>query len=282
MATTSALFTRPAFTPAVSIVTGGASGIGRALTRRLVERDGRVIVADRDEAAATALAESLGGRTVAVGIDVTEPGAVPALVQRTVQREGRLDLMANNAGALLYGPVEEVEERHWDQALALNLRAVIDGLQAAYAVMAPRRAGVILNTGSLAGLMVSPRQLPYTTTKHAVVAYSRALAIEARARRVRVHVLCPGFVDTKLLDEPLDPGEHTGSFRRYAHSLQPRLLTADEVAGAALRGIERGRTIIPVGAFTRAIWAVERLSPALMDAGSRFATRRENEKTGLR
>ena len=97
-----------------------------------------------------------------------------------------------------------------------------------------------------------------------------------------MHVLCPGFVDTNLLDEPLDPGEHTGSFRRYAHSLQPRLLTADEVAAAALRGIERGRTIIPVGAFTRAIWAIERLSPALMDAGSRFATRRENEKTGLR
>lgn len=115
-----------------------------------------------------------------------------------------------------------------------------------------------------------------------MVPYSRALAIEARARRVRVHVVCPGFVDTKLLDEPLRPGAHTGSFRRYVRTLQPRLLAPEDVAQAALRGIERGRVVIPVGSFTRAIWGLERLSPTLMDAASRFATRQENRKAGLR
>lgn len=273
---------RTPLAPAVSIVTGGASGIGKSLVRRLVERGGRVVVADRDEAAAHALADELGAQVRPVAVDVAEPGAVRRLVEETVAQEGRLDLMANNAGILLYGPADEVEDGHWDRALAVNLRAVVDGAQAAYAVMAPRGAGTILNTGSLAGLMVSPRQLPYTTTKHAVVAYSRALAIEARPRGVGVHVLCPGFVDTKLLDEPLDPGAHTGSFRRYTRSLQPRLLSPDTVADAALRGIERGKVVIPVGSLAQALWRAERLLPAVVDHGSGVAARSEDRRAGRR
>ncbi|MDO5662689.1 MAG: SDR family oxidoreductase [Brachybacterium sp.] len=268
--------------PAVSIVTGGASGIGRELTARLVRRGGRVIVADLDERAAEALAERLGEQVTPVGVDVAERGAVEALVEDTMRREGRLDLMVNNAGILLFGPLEEVTAEHWDRALAVNLRAVIDGSQAAHAVMAPRRSGIVLNTGSLAGLMVSPRQLPYTTTKQAVVAYTRAFAIEAKRHGVRAHVLCPGFVDTKLLDEPVRPGRHTGSFRRYAHTLQPRLLTPGEVADAALRGIARRRTVIPVGAFARALWTLERLSPAFMDTASGVTARREARRSGGR
>lgn len=264
--------------PQVSLVTGGASGIGRALVQRLVARGSRVVLADLDEQAARETSRELGPQVTPVAIDVAEPGAVEALIRGTAEREGRLDLVVNNAGLLLFGPVEEVTAQHWDRALAVNLRAVIDGSQAAFAVMSEGSGGIILNTGSLAGLMVSPRQLPYTTTKQAVVAYTRALAIESRPHGVSAHVVCPGFVDTKLLDEPLRPGSRTGSFRSYAHTLQPRLLSPEAVADAALAGVERGRTVIPVGGFARAMWGLERLSPALMDAASGLAARREDAR----
>lgn len=95
-----------------------------------------------------------------------------------------------------------------------------------------------------------------------------------------MHVLCPGFVDTKLPDEPLEPGAHTGSFRQYARSLQPRLLTPGTVADAALRGIERRRTVIPVGALAGALWRLERLVPSVVDVGSGVAARQEDRKAG--
>ncbi|WP_374928418.1 SDR family NAD(P)-dependent oxidoreductase [Kytococcus sedentarius] len=270
------------FSPAVSIVTGGASGIGRALVERLVARGGHVVVADRDLSALTGVRDQWGDAVTIEPLDVTEPGAVAELVQRTVASRGRLDLMANNAGVLFYGPAAEVTSSHWDRALAVNLRAVVDGAHAAYEVMRETGGGTILNTGSTAGLMISPRQLPYTTTKQAVVAYSRALAIEARADGVGVHVVCPGFVDTKLLDEPAEPSQHAGSFRGYAGRLQPRLLSPGEVADAALRGIERGRVVIPVGLLAHALWRLDRAVPALVDAGSALAARREDRRAGAR
>lgn len=274
------------FAPAVSIVTGGASGIGRSLARRLVERggpDGAVIIADRDAEAAERTARELGPTVRAVALDVAERGAVEGLIDEVVATHGRLDLMVNNAGILAHGPVEEVQASHWDRLIAVNLRAVIDGSQAALAVMTKqarsgRTGGAILNTGSLAGLMISPRQLPYTTTKQAVVAYTRALAIESRPRGVTAHVLCPGFVDTKLLDEPLDPGAHAGSFRAYAKGLQPSLTSPDEVAETALRGIEKGKVVIPVGPFAHTLWRIERLAPALADRASGIAARKQDRK----
>lgn len=155
--------------PAVSIVTGGASGIGLALTERLVERGSHVVVVDRDEPLLATVAERWPDEVTPVTLDVTQPGAIARVVRETAARHGRLDLMANNAGVLFYGPAQEVTDHHWDTALAVNLRAVVDGAQAAFAVMREAGGGTILNTGSTAGLMISPRQVPYTTTKQAVV-----------------------------------------------------------------------------------------------------------------
>ncbi|GAB3709099.1 hypothetical protein GCM10028815_23220 [Mariniluteicoccus flavus] len=148
--------------------------------------------------------------------------------------------------------------------------------------MSKQGFGAILNAGSLAGLMISPRMLPYMVTKQAVVAFSRGLAIEAKPRGIGVHVICPDFVDTKLLDEPLDPGAHAGSFRTFAKSLQPKLTTPETVADKAIAGIERGRVVIPVGRFANFMWRSDRFLPGVTDFGSGFAARKEDQRAGFR
>lgn len=195
----------------MSIVTGGANGIGRALAEQVVRRGGHVVIADLDGTAVTATAAALtsasaadGGSAEAVQVDVAEPGAVADLVERVSREHGRLDFMANNAGILVAGPLMEFTERDWEVAIDVNFRAVVAGTRAAYAVMAEQasrrgqvsglahgrgnhglargeRAGVILNTGSLAGLIPAPRMAPYTSTKWAVVGFSQAVRAEAAA-----------------------------------------------------------------------------------------------------
>lgn len=202
------------YAPAVSIVTGGASGIGRALVTELALRGGRVVVADVDEAGArhiSSVLTDLGYAVTPAVVDVTDRAAVGGLVREVAAREGRLDVMVNNAGIAVAGPVLSLEERHWRRAVDVNQWGVIHGSLALEVMRGqdavpvggrgrPRR-GTILNTASLAGLIVAPRMLPYLVTKHAVVAFSRGLALEAAELGVAVHALCPDFVDTPLLDQ---------------------------------------------------------------------------------
>ncbi len=171
--------------PRVSLVTGGASGIGLALSRALLQRGGTVVIADVDELAAQRAAGDLGAGAVAMALDVTDREAVRATVDAVLAEYGSLDLLANNAGAGMGGDVEELTDRHWDRALTLNLGGVVYGVRAAYPVMVRQGSGVILNTASLAGLMPVPSMLPYTTTKWGVVGLSLGLRAEAAPKGSR-------------------------------------------------------------------------------------------------
>ncbi|HYN30021.1 MAG TPA: SDR family oxidoreductase [Dermatophilaceae bacterium] len=248
--------------PPVSVVTGAAPGIGAALATALHRRGGHVVVADLDGDGGVAAVARLGERASFEQVDVGDPGAVAALVERVVDRHGSLDLLANNAGIGLAGRVDETTDRHWERALAVNLAGMVHGSRAAYPVMRARGRGVILNTASLAGLVPVPGMLPYMTTKWGVVGMSLGLRAEAAHHGVRVSVLCPSFVDTPLLDNPFEPPPSiTGPARDRLRRLQPRMLTAEQVAEAALRGLDADRAVIAVGALSRVAWAATRVSP---------------------
>jgi len=255
---------RTTFRPQVSIVTGGASGIGLAIARRLVDRGSRVVVADLDADKAQRAALDLGTLATAATVDVGDAAAVRDLVDEAVARHGRLDLMVNNAGVAVGGLHEQLDQAQWDLALRVNLGGVINGVNAAYPVMRAQRAGHLLNTASLAGLVPAPAMLPYTTTKHAVVGLSTALRAEAAAVGVHVSVLCPGFVDTPLLDSIHTggpDGDQVLSMRRRIRRIQPRLMTADLVAERAIRGLERDTAIIAVGGTAQVLWRLNRYVP---------------------
>ena len=254
------------FAPRVSIVTGGGSGIGRAISAELARRGSHVVVADLDRGRAEEVAAGLGDRGSAAGVDVVDAEAVRELVAATTERHGRLDVMVNNAGVAIGGLLEELDERHWTRALDVNLRGVINGVTAAYPVMSAQRSGHILNTASLAGLIPAPAMLPYTTTKHAVVGLSTALRAEAASRGVRVSVLCPAFVDTPLLDDvyaaPASFGGGT-SVRSRVRLVQPRFLTPEVVATRAVDGLAANKAVIPVGWLAHTLWRLNRFAPAV-------------------
>jgi NAD(P)-dependent dehydrogenase (short-subunit alcohol dehydrogenase family) len=187
------------YTGKTAIVTGGASGIGRALCRELARRGAAVTIADINADGAQAVVADIvrsGGVAVAAALDVADREAVAALIAKT----GRLDFVFNDAGVCLQGEVRDMTGEHWRRIVDTNLWGVIHGATAAYDVMVRQGSGHIVNVASAAGLIPIPTQTAYTTTKFAVVALSRALRMEGARLGVRVTVVCPGFIETKIVD----------------------------------------------------------------------------------
>src|SRR5215218_918636 len=152
------------FRDSIAIVTGGASGIGRALCEELARRGAVVVVTDVNEAGARSVAESIaseGGRASSKAVDVRDAEAVKRVVEETAAAHGRLDYMFNNAGLAVTGEVRDLSLEHWRKVVDVNLWGVIHGIAAAYPLMVRQRSGHIVNTASLAGLLGIPRSSPY-------------------------------------------------------------------------------------------------------------------------
>jgi NAD(P)-dependent dehydrogenase (short-subunit alcohol dehydrogenase family) len=250
------------------IVTGGASGIGRAIAAALVARGARVTVADLNGGGAEQVAAELSatgpGTAVAAKLDVTDPTAVSALYRSVRDEYGRLDLVFNNAGIAIGGLAEELTLEHWNRAIDVNLKGVVHGVHAAYPIMLAQGAGHIVNTASLAGLVPMPMGIPYTATKHAVVGLSLGLRAEAASRGVKVSVVCPGFVDTPLLtsvNPDLPATSISGSAREEIKQSVPRIYSAEKLARDIMRGVRRNQSLIVAPASGRAAWRGMRLLP---------------------
>ena len=188
--------------PACAIVTGAASGIGRALAEILAERGVDVVLADRQLELAEEVAGGIrkrGGTATAQELDVRDCERFDRVVAQTVERSGRLDYLFNNAGIGVSAEIKDYEPADWDDVFDVNLRGVAYGIQAAYPRMIRQGFGHIVNTASMAGLISGGFMASYTASKHAVVGLSRTLRIEAKQYGVKVSVVCPGVIRTKSL-----------------------------------------------------------------------------------
>jgi NAD(P)-dependent dehydrogenase (short-subunit alcohol dehydrogenase family) len=261
----------------VAFVTGGASGIGRALCGALVARGTRVVVADINASGAAAVARELSARgpgsATSLGLDVADARAFEHAVGDVRADAGRLDLLFNNAGIAISGPVEELALAHWERALDVNLRGVIHGVRAAYPLMLRQRFGHIVNTASLAGLLPFPLGVPYATTKHAVVGLSVSLRSEAATYGVRVSAVCPGLIDTPILDSEGPPDlprtSVSGRGREISrHSNRGPPYPPEKLAEDVLRGVDRNRAIIIAPARARTAWLANRIAPRLVERAS--------------
>ncbi len=256
------------FDGAVAIMTGGASGIGRALSEALARRGACVVLADRQFTLAQEVAAGIqasGGKASAVELDVTNFTAVDQFVRATAQAQGRLDYMFNNAGIAIGGEVRLYQIEDWDAVLNVNLHGVVNGVQAAYPVMLSQGYGHIVNTASMAGLLPMPAAVSYATTKHAVVGLSKSLRVEAAPYGVRVSVLCPGFIRTPILYggkygkqlQPMPPEVQEKFIRQY-RPMDPAVF-----AEKVLDALARNKALIIVPGWWRLLWWISRLSPAL-------------------
>src|ERR1700733_2921273 len=187
----------------VAVITGGASGIGKAVAVRTAAEGMKLVLADIEEPALEATASALtaeGADVLAVVTDVSDASSVQALRDRALQHFGAVHLVHNNAGVGVGGPIWEVTEEEWRWILGVNLWGVVHGISAFVPVLLEQGEGHVVNTASIAGLSSTPGLGPYTATKHAVVAISESLFKDLRAAGapIGVSVLCPGFVQTGI------------------------------------------------------------------------------------
>ncbi|BBY93460.1 short-chain dehydrogenase [Mycobacterium gallinarum] len=246
-----------------AIVTGAGSGIGAALCRALVGAGAHVVCTDIDGAAAERTAAALGGGARAARLDVTDAGAVQAVVDDVVDRAGRLDLMFNNAGICWGGDTELLTLDQWNAIIDVNLRGVVHGVAAAYPVMLRQGQGHIVNTASMAGLAAAGQITSYVTTKHAVVGLSMALRSEAVPRGVGVLVVCPAAVETPILDKGA-----VGGFVGRDYFLQTqggKPYDADRLAQDILRAVEKNKAILVKPRIARVQWLFARVAPTLLN-----------------
>jgi NAD(P)-dependent dehydrogenase (short-subunit alcohol dehydrogenase family) len=181
----------------VAIVTGSTRGIGRAIAEGLVQAGASVVVNGRNAESVNAAAQEIGGFGV-VG-DVSKAADVDQLIQSTVDKFGRIDILINNAGISSYfKPAETMKEAEWDEIIAVNLKSVFLCCEAAARVMIPQKSGRIVNISSVAGQVALPRLLAYCAAKGGVDQITRVLAVEWASHNILVNSISPGYVDSDL------------------------------------------------------------------------------------
>ena len=232
----------------ICVVTGGASGIGRAMCQRFAAEGARaVVVVDRDADGALATVASIGDRATARTADVTVEADIEALVAHTEDEIGPIDLFASNAGILGYGGIEATDET-WSLVWSVNVLAHLYAARAMVPLMLERGSGYLLSTASAAGLLTQPGDAPYSVTKHAAVALAEWLAITYGDRGITVSCLCPMAVDTAMLGGGQEAGagdDAPAGLRTAAGAAAVQgVLSPEQVAEAAVEGIRSERFLI--------------------------------------
>jgi NAD(P)-dependent dehydrogenase (short-subunit alcohol dehydrogenase family) len=223
----------------VAIVTGAASGIGRASAIAFAREGARVVAVDIDKRngeETAAMIAALGGEVFFAHADVANEADVKLFVQEALALWGKIDILFNNAGVVLVKPLEEMTGDEWDRVMAINVKAAFLAIK--YAVPHMRRGGggVILNTGSIASFTGQLGTPVYSASKGAIALLTKSLALDYGRDRIRVNCICPGITDTPMLREHLGHGELGETRIRTRLSRVPtgEILSPEDVARAAL------------------------------------------------
>jgi NAD(P)-dependent dehydrogenase (short-subunit alcohol dehydrogenase family) len=227
----------------VIAVTGGGNGIGAALARRFAAvHAAGVVVSDLSAVDAEAVAAEIvreGGRAVGMRADVSLESDIHAVIRCAETQFGPVDLFCSNAGIVEEGGTDAPDSR-WERSWRINVMAHVYAARAVLPSMLARKQGYLLNTCSAAGLLTSPGAAPYAVAKHAAVAFAEWLAITHGDAGIRVSVICPQAVRTKMLAASIESGNAASS----AFSKIGALLEPDDVADAAIKGIEAEQFLI--------------------------------------
>lgn len=218
----------------VVVVTGAGRGIGAALCRRFAADGARlVVVSDRDESAAGAVADSIGTSAIAVRCDVAEENDLRGLVEQSIRHGGKIDIFCSNAGITIKGGLE-ASNSDWQRMWDVNVMSRLFAARAVIPHMLERGEGYLVHTASAAGVLTEIGSASYSVTKHADVAMAEWLSVCYGRNGIRVSCVCPLGVETDMLDDS-DP------FHRYLHL---HAISADEAAGSVIEGIRNEQFLI--------------------------------------
>jgi len=220
-----------------ALVTGSGRGIGRAIALALARERCQVAITDILPGSAervTAEVEALGGKGLALPVDLTRRAEVERMVEATLGQFGQIDILVNNAGWDRMGLFLDTDEDTWDRIIAVNLKAMLYVCKAVLPHMVTRGTGKVVNVASDAGRVGSSGEAVYSATKGAVIAFSKALAREMARHRITVNVVCPGLTETPLLQSLRDQSPKMEKILEAVTRATPlgRVATPEEIAGA--------------------------------------------------
>jgi NAD(P)-dependent dehydrogenase (short-subunit alcohol dehydrogenase family) len=259
-----------------AVVTGAASGIGRAIALALAREGAELYLVDIDAgrlATAARDVERLGVPVASKVCDLGQPVQITAMVRSLLSEWGKPDILVNNAGVAYYGPTHDMTAERWNRVLSIDLLAPIQLVRELLPALLTRDDPHILNVCSIFGLVPMRKGAAYQTCKFGLVGLSAALRAEY-GREIGVTALCPGFVRTPLLET-----FETGAAGQRRHAIPEWLCGRPEAVGAAaVRAIRRNRGLVVITPAARLAWFVARLSPSLLDWLTRQGWRRRKRK----
>lgn len=268
----------------LALVTGAGAGIGRATAVELAGNGAaKVVIVDRDLAAANESADAVraaGAEAVAYQADVTDETGLDDLAAQVRREHGVVDILVNNAGIGMAGRFLETTPQHWDDIMAVNVRAVITGSRAFGAQMVERgEGGTIINMSSAAAFLPSKAMVAYSTTKAAVLGFSEALRADLADEGITVTAVCPGFVNTNIARSTVYAGmsaDQQERARQHADaSYRRRNFTPEATARAIVKSIKTGPAVLPVAPESKLGYAMRRISPSAIRLLARLDIRQQ-------
>lgn len=223
----------------VSLITGAASGMGRATALLFAREGSKVVAVDVDEAGGQKtidLIHEMGGDAIFVRADVARDDDARHMVDQTVARYGRLDVLFNNAGVAQGVELTEMSEEEWDRVVDIDLKGVFLGSKYGIRAMLQSGGGVIINTASISGLLAQNFLPAYNAAKAGVINLTRYIAVEYGPRNIRANAICPGAIDTPMLQSAVSSKPENAPVVKYFLHMAPlhRLGTPEDIAKAAL------------------------------------------------
>jgi NAD(P)-dependent dehydrogenase (short-subunit alcohol dehydrogenase family) len=258
------------FTDKIAVVTGAGSGIGRAIALRLASEGAIVHCVDLNKDSADAVARECG-KGVGHQVDVTNAGAVKMLAETLFAGGSRVDILINNAGIAHAGKIVDCEIEDWRRLLDVNVMGVVHGIHAFLPrMLAQKTPGHIVNTAWGAGLFANPGMGPYCASKHAIVGLSQVLAAELHDTPIDVTILCPGIVNTAIIQASQFRGYPEGRKEKTIAFYEKRAATPDRIATDLLKAMRKGKLFCITRRMEVGLgWYLHRLSPQLALATSR-------------
>lgn len=256
-----------------AIITGAASGIGRAIAVELAAEGAHVCLWDRDHEGLQETAiqcRELGAECICRVLDLASSNEITLAVQDVLSRWPAIDILVNNAGVGFEGPTQRMTPQQWHAVMGINLLAPVQIIHELLPALLARPEAHILNVSSMLGLCPAPRGAAYCTTKYALVGLSESLRVEYRRTRLGVTVVCPGFVRTQLFANG-QGGDASLPIKKPSRFL---FTSPDYVARKAVLGLKRNRGKVLVTPLARFLWLANRYMPSLIELASMIGRRK--------
>jgi NAD(P)-dependent dehydrogenase (short-subunit alcohol dehydrogenase family) len=254
------------------VVTGAASGIGRAAASAFAAQGCRVVICDVQRDALTEVERALGARCVlAETVDVASREAMAAFADRVHRKVGVADVIINNAGVGVDGGLLDTPLDDWQWLMSVNFWGVVHGCHFFVPKMVERgRGGHVVNVASAMGYFATSRVLAYASSKFAVIGMSAAMRAELRPHNIDVSVMCPGLINSGILSNTRFFGSAAADSRKLAEKVFSKGASPDRVAAAMVRAVRKGRDLVPVTPEAWALYYVSRFLPQLQVPLARF------------